>query len=93
MLFLLRNRIKESGTGVSSASCRFHESRFYQVYSMIAFDVWFLNFLQPLAIQSISLMKNLEKHVEHWNVPKMALLKQILRPSRGLSGKKSSSEK
>ncbi|KAF3441566.1 hypothetical protein FNV43_RR15480 [Rhamnella rubrinervis] len=24
------------------------------------------------------------RHVEHWNVPKMALLKQILRPSRGL---------
>lgn len=23
------------------------------------------------------------RHVEHWNVPKMALLKQILRPSRG----------
>ncbi|KAL0347786.1 UNVERIFIED_CONTAM: hypothetical protein Scaly_1794600 [Sesamum calycinum] len=33
------------------------------------------------------------RHVEHWNVPKMALLKQILRPSRGLRGKKSSSEK
>ncbi|GFP94631.1 hypothetical protein PHJA_001607500 [Phtheirospermum japonicum] len=27
------------------------------------------------------------RHVEHWNVPKMTLLKQILRPSRGL-GKK-----
>ncbi|XP_040993629.1 uncharacterized protein LOC121240294 [Juglans microcarpa x Juglans regia] len=24
------------------------------------------------------------RHVEHWNVPKMTLLKQILRPSRGL---------
>lgn len=24
------------------------------------------------------------RHVEHWNVPKMALLKQILRPSRGV---------
>ncbi|KAE7999454.1 hypothetical protein FH972_003884 [Carpinus fangiana] len=24
------------------------------------------------------------RHVEHWNVPKMALLKQILKPSRGL---------
>lgn len=23
------------------------------------------------------------RHVEHWNVPKMALFKQILRPSRG----------
>ncbi|CAN4111542.1 unnamed protein product [Withania somnifera] len=23
------------------------------------------------------------RHIEHWNVPKMALLKQILRPSRG----------
>ncbi|KAK4415910.1 hypothetical protein Salat_2698400 [Sesamum alatum] len=33
------------------------------------------------------------RHVEHWNVPKMALLKQILRPSRGRKGKKSSSEK
>lgn len=28
------------------------------------------------------------RHVEHWNVPKMALLKQILRPSRGFWGKK-----
>ncbi|XP_010261334.1 PREDICTED: uncharacterized protein LOC104600199 [Nelumbo nucifera] len=28
------------------------------------------------------------RHVEHWNVPKMALLKQILRPSRGLWGKR-----
>nr|XP_004510693.1 uncharacterized protein LOC101503138 isoform X1 [Cicer arietinum] len=25
------------------------------------------------------------RHVEHWNVPKMALFKQILRPSRGFS--------
>ncbi|KAL8554240.1 hypothetical protein ACS0TY_002442 [Phlomoides rotata] len=25
------------------------------------------------------------RHVEHWNVPKMALFKQILRPSRGLN--------
>ncbi|KAK6141041.1 hypothetical protein DH2020_023135 [Rehmannia glutinosa] len=32
------------------------------------------------------------RHVEHWNVPKMSLLKQILRPSRGLRSKKSSSE-
>ncbi|KAK7837971.1 hypothetical protein CFP56_020541 [Quercus suber] len=24
------------------------------------------------------------RHVEHWNVPKMTLLKQILKPSRGL---------
>ncbi|WRX09079.1 hypothetical protein QQP08_001566 [Theobroma cacao] len=23
------------------------------------------------------------RHVEHWNVPKMALLKQLLRPTRG----------
>lgn len=23
------------------------------------------------------------RHIEHWNVPKMALLKQIIRPSRG----------
>ncbi|PIN06407.1 hypothetical protein CDL12_21037 [Handroanthus impetiginosus] len=28
------------------------------------------------------------RHVEHWNVPKMALLKQILRPSTGLTNKK-----
>ncbi|KAF8412195.1 hypothetical protein HHK36_000156 [Tetracentron sinense] len=27
------------------------------------------------------------RHVEHWNVPKMALLKQIFRPSRGFWGK------
>nr|XP_027108421.1 uncharacterized protein LOC113728112 isoform X4 [Coffea arabica]XP_027115276.1 uncharacterized protein LOC113733227 isoform X4 [Coffea arabica] len=27
------------------------------------------------------------RHVEHWNVPKMALLKQILRPSRGFGRK------
>ncbi|KAF5733075.1 hypothetical protein HS088_TW17G00611 [Tripterygium wilfordii] len=27
------------------------------------------------------------RHVENWNVPKMALLKQILRPSRGSRGK------
>ncbi|KAI3449212.1 hypothetical protein Pfo_005877 [Paulownia fortunei] len=32
------------------------------------------------------------RHVEHWNVPKMALLKQILRPSRRLRDKKSNSE-
>lgn len=32
------------------------------------------------------------RHVEHWNVPKMALLKQIIRPSRGLKSKKSMSE-
>ncbi|XP_042504998.1 uncharacterized protein LOC122081786 [Macadamia integrifolia] len=29
------------------------------------------------------------RHVEHWNVPKMTLLKQILKPSRGLRSKKS----
>ncbi|XP_024996397.1 uncharacterized protein LOC112529367 isoform X1 [Cynara cardunculus var. scolymus] len=28
------------------------------------------------------------RHVEHWNVPKMALFKQLLKPSRGLWGKK-----
>ncbi|OVA13948.1 Protein of unknown function DUF2358 [Macleaya cordata] len=28
------------------------------------------------------------RHVEHWNVPKMALFKQMLRPRRGLWGKK-----
>lgn len=28
------------------------------------------------------------RHVEHWNVPKMTLLKQILKPSRGLWRKK-----
>ncbi|XAR63027.1 hypothetical protein NMG60_11022812 [Bertholletia excelsa] len=28
------------------------------------------------------------RHVEHWNVPKMALFKQILRPSRGWWGKR-----
>ncbi|KAJ4952674.1 hypothetical protein NE237_029506 [Protea cynaroides] len=28
------------------------------------------------------------RHVEHWNVPKMALLKQIIKPSRGLWGKR-----
>ncbi|ESQ39247.1 hypothetical protein EUTSA_v10001607mg [Eutrema salsugineum] len=26
------------------------------------------------------------RHVEHWNVPKIALFKQLLRPSRGLMG-------
>lgn len=26
------------------------------------------------------------RHIEHWNVPKMALLKQIIRPSRGRKG-------
>ncbi|KFK37388.1 hypothetical protein AALP_AA4G251000 [Arabis alpina] len=26
------------------------------------------------------------RHVEHWNVPKIALFKQLLRPSRGLPG-------
>ncbi|KAL3517205.1 hypothetical protein ACH5RR_024107 [Cinchona calisaya] len=31
------------------------------------------------------------RHVEHWNVPKMALLKQILRPSRGFWHKRDSS--
>ncbi|KAM7276655.1 hypothetical protein ACFE04_018521 [Oxalis oulophora] len=29
------------------------------------------------------------RHVEHWNVPKMTLLKQLLKPSRELSSKKS----
>ncbi|KAG8363301.1 hypothetical protein BUALT_Bualt19G0008000 [Buddleja alternifolia] len=33
------------------------------------------------------------RHVEHWNVPKMTLLKQILKPSRKLKNKKSSLEK
>ncbi|KAK9143839.1 hypothetical protein Syun_013239 [Stephania yunnanensis] len=28
------------------------------------------------------------RHVEHWNVPKMALLQQIFRPSRGIWGKR-----
>lgn len=31
------------------------------------------------------------RHVENWNVPKMALLKQILRPSRGFWAKRASS--
>eukprot|EP00262_Sarcandra_glabra_P010533 TRINITY_DN25823_c0_g1_i1.p1 TRINITY_DN25823_c0_g1~~TRINITY_DN25823_c0_g1_i1.p1 ORF type:complete len:240 (+),score=24.68 TRINITY_DN25823_c0_g1_i1:74-793(+) len=31
------------------------------------------------------------RHVEHWNVPKMALLKQIFRPSRKVLGKKTGS--
>ncbi|XP_075477483.1 uncharacterized protein LOC142518576 [Primulina tabacum] len=30
------------------------------------------------------------RHVEHWNVPKMTLLKQILKPCRGLFSNKSS---
>ncbi|KAJ9555984.1 hypothetical protein OSB04_010598 [Centaurea solstitialis] len=30
------------------------------------------------------------RHVEHWNVPKMALFKQLLKPSRGFWGKKGS---
>lgn len=32
---------------------------------------------------SLALFLGSYRHVEHWNVPKMALLKQILRPSRG----------
>lgn len=30
------------------------------------------------------------RHIEHWNVPKMALLKQIIRPSKGIWQKKAS---
>ncbi|CAI8607595.1 unnamed protein product [Vicia faba] len=60
-------RIKESVTGDSAASCPFLGGLF---------------FLQ-LDTQNIILMQNQEKHVEHWNVPKMALFKQILRPSKG----------
>lgn len=32
------------------------------------------------------------RHVEHWNVPKITLLKQILKPSRRLSDKISREE-
>lgn len=44
----------------------------------------FCSIFPTLSFSDIELSMKIFRHVEHWNVPKMALLKQILRPSRGL---------
>ncbi|XP_045823679.1 auxin response factor 2A-like isoform X1 [Trifolium pratense] len=63
------SRIKKLATGDSAASCPFHGGLFFP-----QLDTEYYFYAQS---------GNVCRRAEHWNVPKSALFKQILRPGKG----------
>lgn len=59
--------------------CTIWKSMQVKFYNLSHSFLYLLTFLVCWAI-----FMEIFRHVEHWNVPKMTLLKQILKPSRGL---------
>lgn len=88
-------RTRQLVIGVSVAHCHFHGSPFFQVCEGTAFtstDFFILGINSTLYLIAATgyteyyfneKSGKVCRHIEHWNVPKMALLKQIIQPSRG----------